>query len=1419
MARRRRNRGATQDVASAFGIAGGAATHAAGGRKKGGRKGSIRNVGSAISGVGASSSKPNLKRAQKAHVRAATRAVQRYAAGEKEYRPTVAQIRTAWPSLSDTEKSRLGSALVSRALTDANTGDTPGPTRPLPDFLRKYNEADYDQLSLTAGNAPTKSDTKSIAKTEPTAGEVAEVASLLAPLPVGGALKLGATALRTARAARTAEEVAVAGRGAKLAEGAAETTRAATSARRGSRAVSALKSTKAARAARTAATGTKARVAESALGRGAKATGRGAKAVAASKPGRIAIGTGKVAVSPARHPVKVGTPLYLGTAAAGAVPAAVEQGSGKPVISALGNALTGGKTAATDALDAARDFTDNFGVVGNAAQDILELPAAAVPSTFLLGQGIVKAIGGDDSMLKAQLNDYVDSGFLPGLAKGDIDQAVTALKEHPVFSALEAYGAGSVVDRGVGLTLPAKARDPLQLPEGLGTIERNYSKSAIARGFQERADRKRADRNDGEQRATGRETERYLGGGLVRSGKGDYVIGGSETHRRAVRGEDIAATEGQLVRQRPKGLGAKTSQANRDGVTLVSTVRVRARSFKQDLGRLVDEAEAKFTELKTREAELKGQRGSKEELGRVREALKANREMKARIENVRDHGDPEVIYAQAGEIVPYANKKESELIDAAVGLDADQALRSKLFPAGQFHLGLKYGVPTDKLTADAIAVLKRNRDGLTKQIDALQEKANKATNLQARDGFLKQIDDLKAERDGIDQEIAAGPASEQIIDADGRSITTEEIIRRLEEQGVEDPVGMTAFVTQRPGARGSGSFWKPWYPSRQQIPGGKRTGASTFEGWDVSADALVEQVVRSGQIAEAAKTYDHAVNSFVPRTETGQVKTFQKMNTGAVRDPEAYGLDPSISWRAVRLPPEEKVTRRAEDIGDLPPDDVGVELELASRWADANTDGVGRISVIPEVVAKRFDAHFARPGTGRMVMQAVNGAFKGTVLPYSPKWLVGNFTDINIRAAIAGHPPIQAITSLNMRFADQIFEVAETVDPEGAARAKALLAPGQHMASVENTRTVRKANGSLAATEIAPIAHTLSRFREAPGLRTMFNFHDRYKTWVFSKNDEWIEAPPQMAHLGKQLKREARERGFIKRWESVWSLEDEARIELARGLLNTDKQMKYAKGIERVFGQWANNSPEMRRLLVDFAPFGMWTRAATSFVFRTLPVDHPVLTGMIAATEQMTQEERNALGLSFFADEALPPNLQGGIPTPGGGLRGSVSDLSSFGYFADVGDNYASVILPQFSGVLDSLRGLTWTGDQLLDENGQPASEQQRFVAALTQGLEAYAPLLAVGQRVSTASEADSVESGALDLLIGKELEPGIVDYLRKPRKSIEVVTEGSGESSYSPYSGSEGESSTSSSFFDGYSSGGGSSSSSSSGFFDGYGG
>jgi hypothetical protein len=157
---------------------------------------------------------------------------------------------------------------------------------------------------------------------------------------------------------------------------------------------------------------------------------------------------------------------------------------------------------------------------------------------------------------------------------------------------------------------------------------------------------------------------------------------------------------------------------------------------------------------------------------------------------------------------------------------------------------------------------------------------------------------------------------------------------------------------------------------------------------------------------------------------------------------------------------------------------------------------------------------------------------------------------------------------------------------------------------------------------------------------------------------------------------------------------------------------------EDIIGRWGKISPSMRKALV-IAPFAQWLGAATRYVFVTLPVHHPIKTGLIAAISEMTEDERKRLGLSYFLPRdkqvydyqmgLLPRNVTknkyGDLETTG--IR--TERMTSFGTAAGLPGNIGQFLLPQFAGPLNAWAGQAFTGEQMVYPDWWPDESVRRL--------------------------------------------------------------------------------------------------------------
>jgi hypothetical protein len=1058
------------------------------------------------------------------------------------------------------------------------------------------------------------------------------------------------------------------------------------------------------------------------------------KGVAKATP-KAVWGTAKVAARAATYPIRRPIKTAKGSFYAQAVgaPAATVSdpgGEAKKVLEGKGIAAT----VLGDAGSVAASVAPGGEIAKNLVKDVFDLPAQTVPAIYLPLAGLVEAAQGNSERLDQLWEDYKKVGLLPAVARGDPAGALKAIKEHPLFAGLEARGAQAVVGRTAGAVarrttggkVGGRIREPIEIGPGLGKRERRYSPDLIERAVQVAADKRRG-RKYGDQVASPRQRERLLRETV------DRVVGAEEGARRLGRTQEA---EGAAAALKEGGLGRLSQVTKRGrierqlGVSLAQQGVLRSpRTFKEDIAQFAAKLDDSRREL---EVSLRNATEKSRQVD-IRKRIKANQQMRDQLEVLRE-ADPEAIFGTARANAPGLRQIDEELGELGA-LPPEQAAQARLIPFARTHLDADYGVSNQTKT----------------QMAALQDQLATAGSA--------------TEQAAIRGKMAALGQRKQIIDREGNALPPERIEAEARRLGAEPE--SFAFVSQRPRARGARSFYRAFWPDRAGVAKAKRTGKATTEGtFDPSFDAIVEQRIRGRGIVDAIRGFDNIAKEFA--LEGKRYEGWNEAAQAAERIEEATGM----AVRPVRLTPlraRAVEARRAEEIFDTldPSNQRGMDNLTKQLLDDAVAPGeAGPYVLLPDQVVQRLGEHFQAATTTRRVAQVLSSGFKGVVLPTSPNWLLGNFVDVNMRTALSGTTPF----GFNAGLGRKLMREVERQNPELAKRIRAGLVPGSIYGAADQTRTFRDAR-QFAGTSLAPLARSMGTLRRTPGVKQTVSFYGKYRDTVFDFNRRFLEDQAFYAMLGKQARREVRAR--TNRWEKGLRLGEEAVRGLAKGLTETQEQIRFAKAVEETLGQWTANSPGARMFLVDYAPFAMWTRAATKFVLYTLPVKHPIKTAIAAAAYEMTEEEREALGLSHFTEGALPPNLQGSIPTGDGGLVGAQT-ITSFGYFADYQNSLASSFLPQFP--LAELAGLDWTGKKLAHEDGTPLNVQERAIAAALSMGEAYIPFLAMGKRMS-----EDGPTAALPRTV-RPYDKELVEWLRKQSgsRTITVPAKGEGGSSSS---------------------------------------
>jgi hypothetical protein len=360
----------------------------------------------------------------------------------------------------------------------------------------------------------------------------------------------------------------------------------------------------------------------------------------------------------------------------------------------------------------------------------------------------------------------------------------------------------------------------------------------------------------------------------------------------------------------------------------------------------------------------------------------------------------------------------------------------------------------------------------------------------------------------------------------------------------------------------------------------------------------------------------------------------------------------------------------------------------------------GKYMLAPRRVVERYDKHAAvdRHSPTGTAFDHGTRLFKDVVLTTSSpsRWLGGNVADIGLRSMNEGLTP---------------FDVARGFKIGGRMKRQGLQG--------------EQAWSNLTGGGLMGIADDLAQLSPAARWNLIGRGWRGWKRTIYTLEHS-IEKTAQAGMVGKQFRREnQRQANSVK---GLLKMQDEALDRYAQGLsTNRAFEARVAREVENLIGRWGKVSPGMRRSLA-LAPFAQWLGASVRYVYVTLPVHHPIKTGILAGIMQMTESERKALGLSYFAPvaERAPDYQMGLLPTDvlrsraqvkeyarkeglspdeterllagvkhGPVLKGTrTSRMTSFGTAANPGD-WPGFALPQFAGAFDALTGTSFTGEPL----------------------------------------------------------------------------------------------------------------------------
>ena len=624
----------------------------------------------------------------------------------------------------------------------------------------------------------------------------------------------------------------------------------------------------------------------------------------------------------------------------------------------------------------------------------------------------------------------------------------------------------------------------------------------------------------------------------------------------------------------------------------------------------------------------------------------------------------------------------------------------------------------------------------------------------------------------------------QGLEIGGKRVTLAEITAARKAEGLPEP----GFLTHRRDTRGARSYFVNWFDTRRTPDAKARTGEATRVGaQDVSIGAVKDSLVRQRGLVDAIDTFDEFIGNSSVKRPDGKRFTWDEAQRAAGHYAKATGI-PMVP---VRMGPGRYGDAVLDELsriqgggalqhikrGGLPNADQALAdaassaLERMLQAPAQDVRGARNVVLVPEQSIKRYSEHqLLGMGAAGQAAQKLTSVFRGTVLSLSTKWLFGNVAEAVLRSVFNGVTPYDVVVGR------RLMAELRKLDQDAADKMFVQTQQGLLFGGSRNLNVHREAP-ALAGTIMQKPAVRIGQAARLPVIRQGLAAVDHYQQLVFGVNKA-VERAFQQGVIGKQARHDIQE--LTDSWGKSIRASKPALQDVARGLVNTPAQVKYARTIDEVLGKYTRFSPTTRKLTQVAAPFLPWYLNAMRFVYWTLPRHHPVKTALLTNVVAAMNED-----FKTSTEDAPEGDLRSALRTKDGGFV-NVARYTPFGAFTSGVEGVLDPFYPQLSSIAKIAMGQNFTGRKLEispdAKVGDRATQGQRIAIALNAFLESIIPGLAIARRVqeqgrtgydnstvlSPRTKPGSAHSSPLDIPgIGKAgnriLNPLRPTYLRNP--------------------------------------------------------
>lgn len=926
-------------------------------------------------------------------------------------------------------------------------------------------------------------------------------------------------------------------------------------------------------------------------------------------------------------------------------------------------------------------------------EDLVNLPAVAVPSLYVPAAGLVEAAQGDTRRLRQLGRDIAESDpvYAAGEAavkavKGDrkgakraIKRAGTLASEHPGYTAIEVFGLKGTAGRGAGSAV-----------RGTGRAMRETGRRTGSRPLEARGERVR--------RKAAVETRE------------DAIVPGTAIRVRREYSRDLSNRTVQVAKDRRNVRKAQALRA--EAQRLEGTDPDRAVALRKQANRK-DPRIASDRDLKAREniRESRNENLRREAVGTIDQLVQ---------DILRDAGDKGAAPVLIASGITRANVRDlaayhRELTAAHAKL-SDPAKRAA-------NVRLRNAIKESVRAAD-----KRGDPDMRQVLQAAQRYSKEVD--QPLDRVLSEMGLLERERGErakliplAARELGAKVDSDEGLVAGGRRLSTEEVRALARREREVDPV----YVSQSPSARGPGAYYRA--SAQEPVIGSRaRTERPTQEGtFDAAPEMLRARAMNAQGLVSAARNFRDSIADSGLRSKDGDVRT-------DLTRQEAEGLKRSLEQKhgmEFELVAVRPWAARREQLRELQDAiDSGGDLDPRSfaQFRDGLIEafqgkGDGPFALVPRAVARQQVQHLRVLGPTDIgkVVRGARSAFTRTVLTTSPGPTFGNLVEPAVRSAMMRAGPVSAYRSRGT------MRELRKLDPAAARRLEATIGRGKvTLAAQRRYVDPQQFDQGMVRQTVAG----WQAVKRARGINRLTSAWDMWTHLVFDVVNGHTEA---FFRQGPMLGKVLRDSGLMD--DTLLGLSKHAMREAAKGLTDTPTQALLLRKLNDAYGKYQGFGPAGRKIIAEYTPFAAWWLSSITFIGKVLPRDHPGLTAAIAASAAASEEWRMAQGLDLFAGEAkLPGWLQGTAPAGKHG-RAKLAYNTPFGAATDPGEAASSLVFPQGENLLKALQGLDWKNKKLRNDDGSEYDEIQKALYAAGEVLKSTVPAVAVPAKVKRYAE------------------------------------------------------------------------------------